>query len=251
MNRNRSRHISKGPHMSSRVNRNDCKVLLVVIVAVVMAASVGFPAAVVAGPFDRIVKSLKKGPKQSAPPGATPTPGPPATPAASPQAPPPGSAGAGSAPAQSPPQAGDAPAPAEDLAAGHPRCKKAPSEATTAADRAILVKAKVVDQEAVSLVDIQRIDLNGDGKPDFFVTEHDCGNMRICGTTIYASQSETYIKVFGTEDASFDESVDLAIGSGVTRGFCDLNSDGVRYSWNGKAYKANGKVRPAKKETSK
>lgn len=144
-------------------------------------------------------------------------------------------------PLAAPPSGNAAPMAAAPNASGQPRCELGKVGAASDAERAIV--AKLVGGE---LAEITKVDLNGDGRPDFFVTGGDCGNMQVCGTDVYLSQGQTYVRVFGTEVAAAGESSEITVGSSVTRGLCDLNVDSVRLSWNGQAYKANGKVRPAK-----
>jgi hypothetical protein len=131
---------------------------------------------------------------------------------------------------------------ARPVPVGRPGCQPTPVEGISAADRAIVTR--ILEYDDVPSLGIVKADLNGDGRPDFLVTGSDCGNMRVCGTAVHLSQGEKYINALSTEDADFDQVSELSIDSAITRGVCDMNRDGVRFSWNGKAYRANGKIRP-------
>ena len=229
---------------------------LIALLALCSVVVCGVPRVSHANPFGRLVKSIKiqKGPpspRAAAPPSqgvpqqqAVPTQ---SLAQASPSAPPGDLQPAASTSKEH--EAAKAP-PATPSAAstptGHPRCDKSSTAESTvsAADRAIALKLVDDDQS-----ELRKVDLNGDGRPDFLLTGHDCGNMRVCGTDVFISQGEKYAKVFNTEDASFEEADDVSVGvgSGVTNGLCDLISGGMSYAWDGQNYKKSGKFHPPKK----
>ena len=211
----------------------------VLVVCVVFATA---PTVSHANPFGRVMKSIKF--QKGTPSQASPTPGPAAAP--SPGAPGPQAAPAAPPAAATPPAVAvqpTSPAPTSATGtlgqgAGHPHCQRPVSGTAgfTPADHAALRKI------TTTVSSVAKVDLNGDGKPDFVVVDSEnCGTAG-CQTDVYASQGDAYVAVFSTEYMS---EVDT-LGPGTTNGMCDLVSDGIRYTWNGKTYSSQGPVAKGK-----
>ncbi len=108
-------------------------------------------------------------------------------------------------------------------------------KAVSPADRSLVVKllgSFADDANPQTDLDIAKIDLNGDRRPDYvvaFTNPSYCGS-RGCSTEVFLSDGDKYRRADLTVHG-------IALGDGRTRGVRDLVSNGTtRWSWDGRTF---------------